>query len=251
MPHVNPINDVPFGQERTAKEHLARAEWERDQAAQLRAQKQPVGYGHLAQAHEDTARAYEKRAREIGEDMVVTARRAEARGKSRVELVDVARAAAAAVFAPRKVAPSEAVIKKAKEAAFKAIKRHDPLTGTADHPVAPYSYGIAELAAEATEEARQRWEMQHERLGKFKRSSHSTIATRDYEYIVYPEATHRHAESAVKIPMRRIGGSIRPYDLTDAKRTAKQMGAPAAIYSVSKGRFVGYVHPSGRYVAFR
>jgi hypothetical protein len=84
--------------------------------------------------------------------------------------------------------------------------------------------------------------------------AHATIATpatRDYEYVVYPEATHRHAERSVKIPMRRVGGSLRPYDLTDAKRAAKQMGTPAAIYSISKGRFVGYVHPSGRYVTFR
>lgn len=81
--------------------------------------------------------------------------------------------------------------------------------------------------------------------------AHSTIATRDHEYVVYPEASHRHAERAVKVPMRRVGGSLRPYDLTDAKRVAKEMGPPAGIYSVSKGRFVGYVHPSGRYVAFR
>lgn len=173
------------------------------------------------------------------------------RGKSRAELVDVARVAAAAVFAPRKVAPSAAAIKKAKEAAFQAIRRHDRLAGTADHPVAPYSHGIAELAAEATEEARQRWEMHHDRLRKVSRSSHSTIVTRDYEYVVYPETSHRHAERAVKVPMRRVGGSLRTYDLTDAKRVAKQMGTPASIYSVSKGRFVGYVHPSGRYVTFR
>lgn len=76
-------------------------------------------------------------------------------------------------------------------------------------------------------------------------------ATRHYEYVVYPEATHRHAERSVKIPMRRVRGSLQPYDLTDAKRAARQMGAPAAIYSISKGRFVGYVHPSGRYVTFR
>ena len=78
--------------------------------------------------------------------------------------------------------------------------------------------------------------------------AHSTIATRNYEYVVYPEATHRHAERAVKIPMRRGKG---PYDLTDAKRAAKRMGPSAAIYSVSKGRFVGYVHSNGRYVTFR
>ena len=251
MTTVNPINRVAFGQERTAKEHRERAEWEHDQASRLRVQKHPVGYTHLAQGHEDTARSYEKRAREIQEGMVTTARRAEARGTSRAGLVDVARATAATVFAPRKVAPSEAALKKARSAAFKAIQRHDRLAGTADHPVAAYSHGIAELAAEATEEARQRWEMHHERLRKASRSSHSTIATRDYEYVVYPETSHRHAERAVKIPMRRVGGSLRPYDLTDAKRAAKQMGSPAAIYSVSKGRFVGYVHPSGRYVTFR
>ena len=78
--------------------------------------------------------------------------------------------------------------------------------------------------------------------------AHSTVATRDYEYVVYPEATHRHAERAVKIPRRRGKG---PYDLTDAKQAAKQMGSPAAIYSVSQGRFVGYVHPNGRYQTFR
>ena len=72
-----------------------------------------------------------------------------------------------------------------------------------------------------------------------------------YEYVVYPETSHRHAERAVKVPMRRVGSALRPYDLTDAKRVAKQMGSPASIYSVSKGRFVGYVHPSGRYVTFR
>ena len=297
----NPINGVPFGQERTAKEHRDRAEWEHDQAAQLRVQKHPVGYEHIAQGHEDAARSYERRAKEIESGMVTTARQGEARGKSRAELVDVARAAAAAVFAPRKVAPSEAAIKKARNAAFKAIQRHDRFAGTADHPVAAYSHGIAELAAEATEEARQRWQMHHERLRKSGRSSHSTIAstkrlepcdsfepchgnyaccihaastpgtmeykrakrkarakprgsshatiaTRDYEYVVYPETSHRHAERAVKIPTRRGKG---PYDLTDAKRAAKQMGSPASIYSVSKGRFVGYVHPSGRYVTFR
>jgi hypothetical protein len=76
--------------------------------------------------------------------------------------------------------------------------------------------------------------------------AHSTIVTRNYEYVVYPEASHRNAERAVKVPIRRD-----TFDLSDAKHEAKQMGAPAAIYSVSKGRFVGYVHPSGRYVTFR
>jgi len=175
------INGVWFGQERTAKEHRERAEWERDQAAQLRVQKQPVGYEHIAQGHEDAARDYEKRAREIQEDMVTTSRRGEARGKSRAELVNVARAAAAAVFASRKVAPSDAALKKARSAAFKAIQRHDRLAGTSAHPVAAYAHGIAELAAEATEEARQRWEMQHESLRKLRRS-HSTVKSSEPIY---------------------------------------------------------------------
>lgn len=69
--------------------------------------------------------------------------------------------------------------------------------------------------------------------------------TRNYEYVVYPEPSHRHAERAVKVPRRRGRG---PYDLADAKLVAKRMGPPAAIYSTSAGRFVGYVHPNGRYV---
>lgn len=76
----------------------------------------------------------------------------------------------------------------------------------------------------------------------------SGVVTRNYEYVVYPEASHRHAERSVKVPQRRGRG---PYDLGAAKLVAKQMGSPAAIYSVSKGGFVGYVHPNGRYVTFR
>ena len=72
--------------------------------------------------------------------------------------------------------------------------------------------------------------------------------SRHVEYVVYPDASHRHAERAVRVPSRRGKG---PYDLTDAKHVAKAMGPPAAIYSVSKGRFVGWIHPNGRYVPFR
>jgi hypothetical protein len=75
------------------------------------------------------------------------------------------------------------------------------------------------------------------------RPTSSGVVTRNYEYVVYPEA--RHAGRAVKVPMRRGRG---PYDLGGAKLVAKQMGSPAAIYSVSKGRFVGYIHSNGRYV---
>lgn len=80
--------------------------------------------------------------------------------------------------------------------------------------------------------------------------AHSPIATRTYEYVVYPEASVSQTDRAVKVPMRRVGGTLRPYDLTDAKRVAKEMGPPAGIYSVSKGRFVGYIHPNGRYRYF-
>lgn len=73
----------------------------------------------------------------------------------------------------------------------------------------------------------------------------SGTVTRNYEYVVYPEPSHRHAERAVKVPQQRGRG---PFDLGGAKLVAKQMGSPAAIYSVSKGRFVGYIHPNGRYV---
>jgi len=73
----------------------------------------------------------------------------------------------------------------------------------------------------------------------------STATTRNYEYVVYPEPSHRHADRSVKIPMRAGRG---PYELDEAKRVAKTMGSPAAIYSVSAGRFVGYIHPNGRYV---
>ena len=73
------------------------------------------------------------------------------------------------------------------------------------------------------------------------------MTIRNYEYVVYPEASHRNADRAVEVP----ASGRNWWDLTAAKREAKQMGSPAAIYSVSKGRFVGYVHPNGRYVTFR
>jgi hypothetical protein len=222
--NTNPINGVPFGQERTAKEHLERAEWERDQAAQIRARRQPVGYEHLVQAHEDSARAYERRAKEIGEGMVATARAGEARGKSRAELVDVARAAAAAVFAPRKIAPTEAAMKKAREVAFKAIQRHDRQAGTATHPVAAYSHGIAELASEGTEEARQRWEMLHASTAKLRGGrAHSSIKSDGW--------TTEHKKSGTTVIERNIHGArltVVPENWTDP--------AGPAHWSVTRGR---------------
>jgi len=69
-------------------------------------------------------------------------------------------------------------------------------------------------------------------------------ATRDYEYLVYPEA--RHSGEPRKAPRGR-----NHWDLGPAKKIAREMGHPAAIYSVSKGRFVGYIGRSGRFVPFR
>jgi hypothetical protein len=76
---------------------------------------------------------------------------------SRDKLIAIARAAAASVFASRKAAPSAAAIRKAREAAFKAIRRHDPIAGTSDHPAAAYSHGVAELAAEGVDQAARDW----------------------------------------------------------------------------------------------
>lgn len=68
--------------------------------------------------------------------------------------------------------------------------------------------------------------------------------TRDYEYIVYREA--RMSGEGIKVRRGRHA-----FDLSEAKRVAKRLGAPAAIYSVTKGRFVGYIHHNGRFVSFR
>lgn len=75
---------------------------------------------------------------------------------SRPQLVAIARGAAGNVFYGRKVM-TPALIKKAKEAAFKAIRRHDPLAGTSEHPAAAYSHGVAELAAEGVAQAERTW----------------------------------------------------------------------------------------------
>jgi len=62
--NVNPINGVPFGQEKTREDCLARAAWEYDQASRLRAAQRPVGYQALVEGHERAARAYERLAEE-------------------------------------------------------------------------------------------------------------------------------------------------------------------------------------------
>lgn len=75
---------------------------------------------------------------------------------SRAQLVAIARAAANNVFFSRKVM-TPALIKKANEAAWKAIKRHDPLAGTSDHPAAAHAHGIYAIAAEGVTQAERVW----------------------------------------------------------------------------------------------
>jgi hypothetical protein len=75
---------------------------------------------------------------------------------SRAQLVSIARAAANNVFLSRKVM-TPALIKKAKEAAWKAIRSHDPLAGTSEHPAAAHAHGIAAIAAEGVAQAERRW----------------------------------------------------------------------------------------------
>jgi hypothetical protein len=69
------------------------------------------------------------------------------------------------------------------------------------------------------------------------------LATRDYEWVVYP-STHVAGD----------GITIRPSSLTrgldKAKAVAKEHPG-SGIYSVSRGRFVGWINFKGRYVPFR
>lgn len=78
------------------------------------------------------------------------------RGMSRLELVRLARAVAAAMFERlRRLTPS--AIEKARNKAFEVIHTADPTTGTANHPFAAYSHGIAALAAEGVALAERAW----------------------------------------------------------------------------------------------
>lgn len=69
------------------------------------------------------------------------------------------------------------------------------------------------------------------------------METRNYEWIVYPSA--RVSGDGYKI----IPSSL-TRGLDTAKRAAKALGSGAAIYSVTKGRFVGGITPTGRYHPF-
>ena len=88
MANESTISGVAFGKERTARQMRDRAQWERDQAAKIRAAKRPVGWEHLVEAHENVARAYEQQAgkREHAESGVQPKRaHATARNLSAVE----------------------------------------------------------------------------------------------------------------------------------------------------------------------
>jgi|SRR6185436_13301822 len=61
QPNTNPLSGVPFGQEATREDFLARAAWEYDQAASLLATR-PVGYSGRVGEHERAAKEYARRA---------------------------------------------------------------------------------------------------------------------------------------------------------------------------------------------
>lgn len=66
-------------------------------------------------------------------------------------------------------------------------------------------------------------------------------ARTDYEYVVYPST--RVEGSGIKIVPSRIGDKR---SLDEAKAVAR--AAPGSgIYSVTRGRFIGWITPSGRY----
>jgi hypothetical protein len=72
------------------------------------------------------------------------------------------------------------------------------------------------------------------------------METRNYEYVVYPQA--RVEGEGIKVVPSSLGSNV---GLNRAKSIAKtQYGSGAAIYSVSKGRFVGWITPTGRYSPF-
>lgn len=72
-------------------------------------------------------------------------------------MVSLATTAAYDVFFGRKTI-TDAVIQKARNAAFKAVQYSDPGAGTSEHPHAAYSHGVAALAQEGVIDALKRWE---------------------------------------------------------------------------------------------
>lgn len=79
------------------------------------------------------------------------------RPRPRDELVRVANAAAAMVFAGKSKL-TDAMRARARSAAFKAIQQHDRIAGTSYHPHAAYSHGIATLANQGLEQAIAGWQ---------------------------------------------------------------------------------------------
>ena len=76
--------------------------------------------------------------------------------KPRAELVRAAHAAAAALFVG-KPSLSADLVRRAKSAAFEAVRRADPTAGLSTHPSAAYSYGIVAVADEGVKEAQDSW----------------------------------------------------------------------------------------------
>ncbi len=77
---------------------------------------------------------------------------------TRDELVRIAHAAAAGVFVIARKGITERMLQRARSAAFQAVARADTSTGTAAHPFAAYSVGIAEIAEDGVNAARAAWQ---------------------------------------------------------------------------------------------
>ena len=122
--------------------------------------------------------------------------------KPRAELVRAAHAAAAALFVG-KPSLSADLVRRAKSAAFEAVRRADPTAGLSTHPSAAYSYGIVAVADEGVKEAQDSW-------ARIKRSGVRSPAQLDREI-----ASALHSVGAtvrIKIPSvmgkRSVGGRI-------------------------------------------
>ena len=70
--------------------------------------------------------------------------------------------------------------------------------------------------------------------------------TRDYEYVIYKHPHHR--GDGVIVPKSRLSDKGERAAIDFAK---KNVGDGAGIYSITHGRFVGWINPNGRFVRFR
>jgi len=126
-PTVNPLNGVPFGQEKTREDYLARSAWEYDQASRLRLAQYPLGYQALAEGHERAAKEYEKAA-ESREPSRAKGRRSHAtKGKSASKTADIIlRPATDETYAVNPVPSNDAVRTRLRRAGISWFLGFDP-----------------------------------------------------------------------------------------------------------------------------